>query len=80
MRVRTRDTKKVHQTYQTDPPAENCACGKCMEDMDRSAEGVRDFAVISSKFCQCTSLMLKNLHDRVDRIAIFELLGERMVD
>jgi hypothetical protein len=51
-----------------------------MEDMDRSVEGYHEFAVISSKLSQGTRLMLENLHDRVDRIAIFELLGERMVD
>jgi len=51
-----------------------------MEDMDCSVEGYHDFAVIPSKFCQGTSLMLENFHDRVDRMAIFELPGERMVD
>ena len=51
-----------------------------MEDMDRSVEGYHDFSVISSKLSQGTSLLLENLHDRVDRIAIFELLGKRMVD
>ena len=70
----------MHQTYQTDTLAESCACGKCMEDMDGSVEGYHDFAVISSKFCQGTSLILENVHDRVDRIAIFEFLGERMID
>ena len=70
----------MHQTYQTDTLAESCACRKCMEDMDRSVEGYHDFSVISSKLSQGTSLLLENLHDRVDGIAIFELLGERMVD
>ena len=51
-----------------------------MENMDCSFEGFHDFAVISSKFDECPGLLLENFHDRVDRMAIFELPGERMVD
>jgi hypothetical protein len=51
-----------------------------MEDMDCSLEGLHNSAVISSKFGQGTSLLLENVHDRGDRMAIFELPSERMVD
>jgi hypothetical protein len=51
-----------------------------MEDMDRSLEYLYDFAVISSKFGKSPSLLLENVHDRVDGMAIVELRCERMVD
>ena len=51
-----------------------------MENVDYSPEGSRDFAISPSKFCQVPTLLLENVHDRVDRMTIFELLGERMID
>ena len=51
-----------------------------MEDVDSSLERIHDFAIISSKFIQGSGLLLENVHDRVDRMAIFELPGEGVVD
>jgi len=51
-----------------------------VENVDYSPEGSRDFAIIPSKSCQVPTLPLESVHDRVDRITIFELLGERMID
>jgi hypothetical protein len=50
-----------------------------MENADCSLEGPHNFAVISSKFGKGVGLLLHNVHDRVDGIAIFELPGKRMV-
>jgi hypothetical protein len=51
-----------------------------MEDVDSPLEGIHDFAIISSKFSQGSGLLLENVHDSVDRMTIFELPSERMVD
>ena len=51
-----------------------------MEDMDCSLEGFHNFATISSKFGEGAGLLLEDVHDIIDSIAIFELLSERMVD
>jgi len=51
-----------------------------MEDVDSSLEGIHGFAIISSKFSQGSGLLLENVHDRVNRMTIFELPSERMVD
>jgi hypothetical protein len=50
-----------------------------MENMDCSLEGFHKFVLISSKFGEGVGLLLENVHDRVDRIAIFELPSKRMV-
>ena len=51
-----------------------------MENVDYSPEGSRDFAISPSNFFQVPTLLLENVHDRVDRMTIFELPGERMID
>ena len=48
--------------------------------MDHLLEGSHDFAVILSRSDVGTSLVLKNVHDRVDSVAILELSSERVVD
>ena len=65
-------TCKRNSTYQTG--------GKSMYDMDYTLERFHHFAVISSKFSESVCLLLKDCDDRVNRIAIFELPGERVVD
>ena len=50
-----------------------------MKDIDCPFEGFHGFAVIPSKFGQGTSLLLENVHNRVDGMAIFELPCERVV-
>jgi hypothetical protein len=77
-RVRNQEYK-YHLTYPTNTLAKRCACRERMEDMDRSHKGFLDFAVIS-KFGKGVSLLLENVHDRIDRMAVFELLSEGMAD
>jgi len=48
--------------------------------MDHLLERSHDFAVILSKSGVGPSLMLENVHDRLDSVAIFELSSERVVD
>ena len=76
----TGNTSKLHPTYQTNTLPKNCACGKRVENVDYSPEGSREFAISASKFCQLPSLVLENVHDRVDGMTILELFGERMID
>ncbi len=51
-----------------------------MDDMGCSLEGLYDFAMVSTEFNQGLRLLLENVHDRIDRRAIFELPSKRMVD
>ena len=51
-----------------------------MEDMDCPLEGFHNFAILSSKFGEGMSLLLEDIHDIIDSIAVFELPSERMVD
>jgi len=51
-----------------------------VEDIDHPLEGSDDFVVILSKSCKGPSLMVENVHDRVNSMAILKLPGERMVD
>jgi hypothetical protein len=51
-----------------------------MEDMNCSLEGFHDFVIVSSKFGEGMSLLLEDVHDIIDSIAVFELPSERMVD
>jgi len=51
-----------------------------MDDVDYPLQGFHYFAVVPSKFCQGPGLLLENVHDRVNRMTILELLGEGMVD
>ena len=76
----TGNTSKHHPTYQTNTLPESCARGKRVENVDYSPEGSRDFPISPSKFCQVPTLLLENVHDSVDRMTIFELFGERMID
>jgi hypothetical protein len=49
--------------------------------MDCSLEWFHKFAAaISSEFGEGPALMLENVHNGIDRMAIFELFSERMVD
>lgn len=48
--------------------------------MGCSLEGLYDFAIVSTEFNQGSRLLLENVHDRIDRRAIFELPSKRMVD
>ena len=48
--------------------------------MDDPLEGSHDFAVIFSKSRQGPSLMLQNVHNRVDGMAILKLSSERVID
>jgi len=76
----TGNTSKHHPTYQANTLPKSCACGKREENADYSPEGSRDLAISPSKVSQVPTLLLENVHDRVDRMTIFELLGERMID
>ena len=51
-----------------------------MEDMDDPLEGSHVFAVILSKSGKGRSLMLENVNDSVDGMAILELPSKRMID
>ena len=51
-----------------------------MENVDCSPDRFHDFAAISSKFGKGQGLLLENVHNGVDRMTIFELRSERMVD
>jgi hypothetical protein len=51
-----------------------------MDDVDHPLEGFHYFAVIPSKFCQGLGLLLENFLERFNRMTIFELLGEGMVE
>jgi hypothetical protein len=68
---------KRNPTYQTDSFA---ADGKRMQDMDYALERFHHFVIVSSKFSKCLCLLLKDCGDGLDRIAVFELPSERMVD
>jgi hypothetical protein len=48
--------------------------------MDSSLERFHDFAVVSSELGEGSSLLLENVHDRFERMAIFELASEGMGD
>jgi hypothetical protein len=63
---------KRNTTYQTG--------GKRMHDMHYTLERFHHFAVVSSKFGEGPCLLLKDCCDRLNRIAIFELPSERVVD
>jgi len=51
-----------------------------MEDMDHLLERFHKFAVILSKSGVRRSLMLENVHDRVDSVAILKLSSKTVVD
>jgi hypothetical protein len=51
-----------------------------MKDLDGTLEGFHNFAIVSSKLTECLCLPFKQGSDRLNRIAFFELSGERMVD
>jgi hypothetical protein len=74
------EISKHHPTYQTNTLPKSCAYGKCVENLDCSPEGSRHFTISPSKFCHVPNLLLENVHDRVNRMTILELLGERMID
>jgi hypothetical protein len=65
-------TDKRNSTYQTGR--------KCMQDMDYTLERFHHFAVVSSKASEGPCLLLKDRGNGLNRITIFELPGERMVD
>ena len=73
-------TQKLREMYRANTLAQSCACRKHMDDMDDPLEGCHDFAVILSKSSKGRGLMLENVHDRVDGMAILELASKRMVD
>jgi hypothetical protein len=68
---------KRNPTYQTDSFA---AGGKRMQDMDYTLERFHHFVVVSSEFSEEPCLLLKDFGDGLDRITIFELPSERMVN
>jgi len=74
------ETQKLRQTYQANTLSKSCACRKRVEDMDHLFERSHNFAVILSKSGVGRSLMLENVNDRVDSVAILELSGEGVVD
>ena len=51
-----------------------------MHDMHNTLERLHHFVVVSSKFSEGLCLLLKDCGDRLNRIAAFELPGERVVD
>ena len=69
-----------YPTYQTDSRAKRLVRRKRMQDMDYTLERFHYFAFDSSKFIEGLCLLLKDCGDGLDRITLFELLGERMVD
>jgi len=74
------NTQKFHKTYQADTLTKSGTSGKPMKDMDGTLEGFHNFAIVSSKLTEGLCLFFKQGSDRLNRIAIFELSGERMVD
>ena len=74
------NTQKFHKTYQADTLTKSGTGGKPMKDMDGTLEGFHKFAIVSSKLAECSCLLFKHGSDRLDRVAIFELSGERVVD
>jgi hypothetical protein len=71
---------KSHPTYQSHSLSKRRTCRKRVEDMDCSLDGFHDFAVISSELGEGPSLLLENVHDRFERMALLELPSERVVD
>jgi hypothetical protein len=71
---------KRNPTYQTDALTKSRAGGNSMQNIDYTLEQFHHFAVVSSKFSKGLCLLLKDCGDGLDRIAIFELPSERMVD
>jgi hypothetical protein len=51
-----------------------------MQEMDYTLEWFRHFAFDSSKFIEGLCFLLKDCGDGLDRIALVEFLGERMID
>jgi hypothetical protein len=49
-----------------------------MENLDCTLKRCHEFVVASSEFSEGPRLLLKNLSDGINRIAAFELDGERM--
>ena len=74
------NTFRYYPMYQTDGLAKSIVRRKCMQDMDYTLERFHHFAFDSSKFIEGLRLLLKDCSDRLDRITLFEFLGERMVD
>jgi hypothetical protein len=68
---------KRNPTHQADSFAGG---GKRMQDMDYTLEWFHHFVVVSSKFSEGPCLLLKDCGDRLDRVTIFEVPSERMVD
>lgn len=68
---------RVRPTYHTNALAKNCTGGQQIQDMDATLERFHRLA-ITSKFIGAWSLLLKHGSHGLDRVAIFELVGERV--
>lgn len=65
-------------TYHTNALAKKRAIGKREQHVDATLERFHRLAVLSSEFADALCLLLKQGGDGPDRVASFELLGERV--
>lgn len=72
-----RPQARVRPTYHTNALAKNCTGGQQIQDMDATLERFYRLA-IASEFIGAWSLLLKHGSHGLDRVAIFELVGERV--
>jgi hypothetical protein len=71
--------KRLFWTYYTDTFAKDAAGRKIVKDVYDRFERFHDLAIFSSKLAESLYLTLKNGRDRIHRVAILELLCEKLV-
>ena len=68
------------KAYQTDPLTENATGRKDMQDIDCPLDPYHELSIVSSKVTESLGFLLKDIDDRVGRLAIFEFVDDLMLE
>ena len=66
-------------TYQTDPVTKNAATRKDIQDIHSPLEPCRELSIVSSKVTESLGFLLKDIDNRVGRLAIYEFVDDLML-
>jgi hypothetical protein len=68
------------KTYQTDPVTKNATSRKDIQDINSLLEPCHESAIVSSKIMESPGFLLKDIDNRVDRLAIYEFVDDLMLE
>jgi hypothetical protein len=68
------------EAHQTDPLIKNVTSRKGIQDIDSPLEPCHELAIVSSKVMESLGFLLKDIDDRVGRLAIYEFVDDLMLE